>query len=167
MLYISFYERQPHEIANPNNWITGKPVSAIKAFEYPIAKEIVKDIDGAIMYAPNNIESPYLGYINLSMLSTGVKNLMIGYHTGRPIDGCRIGDNCWPWLIKLAETRDMYVSVYGMCRVPSNIKAKIVNKDKFPGLEEIENKKDFVIATLLYREKIHPEWYTDREELEE
>ncbi len=99
-------------------------------FDDPIVKQIVKDIDKSDVISANNIISPVLGLINCLELSTGCKNLIIAYKTDEIIDATNCGDNCGDWLLKIAEMKDLSVTLYHTFGFNRDFDALILNTGK-------------------------------------
>lgn len=77
-------------------------------------RQIIKDIDGSIVLDDCSIESPYLGNISYSWLSTGTKLmiLILKYEdTSIIYNGDLCGDNCSDWLLKIASRKDVHMAV--------------------------------------------------------
>ena len=73
----------------------------------PLVREMVKDIDDVDMDEDGRMWHPVFGAINQSMLSNGVCGLIMAYVTDYPTDITRMGDNCMPWLLKIADEKDI------------------------------------------------------------
>jgi hypothetical protein len=142
MLYISFYKEQENEVVNPNAWMIGHTSKLTGVFDDPYVKKLIKAIDKTECYAMYNMKSPILGGINYNQLSTGVKNLIIAYWFGLPIDGAMIGDNCIPYLIEMSIERDIYVTVYGIMKFRQDFDAIVLNSDS--PCPEIHTLKDWL-----------------------
>ncbi len=99
----------------------------------PLAKEIIKGIDNSVHIKDNLIESPVLGAIPPRMLSTGCKGVLIllNMPSGIIISGERFGDNCFPWLSRVGEEKDIYISLaHSLDDYDMQITAKIVNNGR-------------------------------------
>lgn len=76
------------------------------------SKQMVKDIDNSILESPNLVISPILGAISPRDLSGGVKALiLVSNEPDKMFNITSCGENCAPWLLKLAEDRDIYVNL--------------------------------------------------------
>lgn len=81
-------------------------------FSSETAKQIIKDIDNSEYISGEYIESPVLGGIPPMMLSTGCKTLLLLLNEPELIvSGDRMGDNCFPWLLRIAEKRDITITL--------------------------------------------------------
>ena len=74
------------------------------------AKKVVLAVDKSKVISQNLIESPVLGAIPPSMLSNGVKSLLVAmYYPSIMVNFANMGRNCVPFLCKLAMDRDVLV----------------------------------------------------------
>ncbi len=78
----------------------------------PLAKEMIFDIDKSIVLDGAVIDSPVLGKISPLNLSGGVKTLiLIANEPDKIFNVSTCGDNCAPWLLRLAEKREITVNL--------------------------------------------------------
>lgn len=63
-------------------------------FEDEFVKQMVKDVDKTEVVSAYQMTSSVLGPINSTIISGGVKNLILAYEMDRPIDASNCGDNC-------------------------------------------------------------------------
>lgn len=78
----------------------------------PLAREMIKDVDKAIVLSCGVIDSPVLGKIPPLNLSGGVKTLMlIQNETDKVFNASKCGDNCAKWILKLAEDKDITINL--------------------------------------------------------
>lgn len=129
MLYVSYYKMQPKEILDPNVWFKTHQKDMDLIFQDDLVKQMVADVDESEVYSAYNIKSPILGGINCNGLSTGVKNLICCYWWNQPIDGALMGDNCYPWLLKIAKMKDVYITVYGIMNFQEDFECIVLNED--------------------------------------
>jgi hypothetical protein len=91
-------------------------------FDDDLVKQMVLDVDKTIVYSAYNMKSPVFGACNYSVLSGGVKNLIMAYKTDLILDGTNSGDNCAKWFIKIGELRDITLTMYHiMDFCPNNV----------------------------------------------
>ena len=76
----------------------------------PLSMQMIKDIDGSIVLGARLIDSPFLGAIPVERLSGGVKTLiMMNHDTDHIFNASACGDNCAPWILKIAKTKDLTI----------------------------------------------------------
>lgn len=81
-------------------------------FQSDIAKSIVEGIDSTKYSGGSHFESPVLGGISPRELSTGCKStLLLLNEDDIIICGERFGDNCCSWLLKIAEFKDITITL--------------------------------------------------------
>lgn len=77
-----------------------------------LTEEMIRDIDKSIVLGSAVIDSPVLGKISPLALSGGVKTLiLIANVPDKIFNASTCGDNCAPWLLKLAENREVTVNL--------------------------------------------------------
>ncbi len=111
MLYITLGFNVEGKISNTSGYFNSK--YKVDWLNNDLAKEIIKDIDNSIHVKDHVIESPVLGAIPPIWLSTGCKGLLILLNSpsGIILSGERFGDNCFKWLSKLGEQKDVYITL--------------------------------------------------------
>ena len=78
----------------------------------PLSIEMIKEIDKSDVVGPNLIKSPVLGPIPPQTLSGGVKTLiMINQHPDMIFNATHCGDNCSPYLLKIAKNKDITINL--------------------------------------------------------
>lgn len=88
-----------------------------------------------------NLYNEVLGNIPPQYLSSGCKGLILLYKEGIKINGDRLGDNCIPLLLKIADLKDVEISLSHTPKFPDKFDAVIVNDGR-----EIHSFRDFIIA---------------------
>jgi len=92
-----------------------------------MVQQMIKDIDHNAITIVNDkpyIESPILGAISPYELSGGVKSLIMLLKMDEIFDKVYVfrtsafGHNCYPWLFKIAEIKDVYLYVTSYFRLP-------------------------------------------------
>jgi hypothetical protein len=80
-----------------------------------LSKEMILDVDKSKVIYSHVIESPILGPITPRELSGGVKSLILmAFDTdmnGKYFFGGQLGDNTLPWVLKIADKKDIYIEV--------------------------------------------------------
>lgn len=100
-------------------------------FKSDLAREIVKGIDNTTYVSGEYFESPVLGAISPRDLSTGCKaTLLLLNENNIIIRGERFGDNCAEWILKLAEEKDITITMNHYIKFPQPFKIKCLNTNK-------------------------------------
>lgn len=101
-------------------------------------KKMILDVDKSKVVAPNVIESPILGTIPPQWLSGGVKALicMNSDKNGFIFNGTNCGDNCAKWILKIAENKDLTITLHHFLDlwyedIEPITQIYIINTDKF------------------------------------
>lgn len=109
MLYVT--------ISEPDNLI--KEVEGYFKFEkdkswfnIPMVKEIIKGIDNTIAVKDEYLESPVFGGMSPDRLSTGCKAVILMLVQDRPVYATKCGDNCSPYILKIAEKKDITICLH-------------------------------------------------------
>lgn len=71
-----------------------------------LVKEMILDVDKSEVQSPYCIMSPIFGQIAPSMISGGVKALILMLKTDYQIWASACGDNCAKWILKIAEEKE-------------------------------------------------------------
>ena len=106
MLKVWFGHDAPFKFVRGANHMVADVIKP-EAFRDPFIQNMIKDIDSIKTDSEGRMYHPIFGAINQSMLSAGVSGLILAYLTDYPTDITRMGDNCMPWLIKIAENKDI------------------------------------------------------------
>lgn len=95
-----------------------------------IIREIVRDIDQSELEGLR-VVSPILGDISVRDLSGGCKTLICMYNIkGAKILSHELGDNCFKWVMKIAEKQDVtlvYSSIFELPKECEPFNVRIVN----------------------------------------
>lgn len=78
------------------------------------ARRVIEDVDKSHVVAPRIIDSPYLGYVDPTHLSGGVKCILclaFDHTTKWKFNITVCGDNCMRWIQRLSKTKDIHVDV--------------------------------------------------------
>ena len=80
----------------------------------PFIKQMVKDVDKSEVIGPHLIESPVLGPISPKELSGGVKTLILMKfdESGKIFNASACGDNCAPWICRIAQSKDLTINLH-------------------------------------------------------
>lgn len=79
--------------------------------EDPLVKEMILDVDKSEVLDSGVIKSPVLGLIPPTELSGGVKALILMLKTDEEIWATACGDNCSKWITKIAEMKELTISL--------------------------------------------------------
>lgn len=72
-----------------------------------MAKAMILNVDRSEVISSSLIQSPVLGQISPTQLSGGVKTLILIYKdSSRIFNASKCGDNCAPWLLKIADKKE-------------------------------------------------------------
>ena len=111
-------------------------------------RQMILDIDKSKVLSDGAIESPVLGIIPPTNLSGGVKTLILINHVADKIfNASNCGDNCAPWLLKIAQKKDVTVNLRHLMDFGSEeftIKIENTNKIVHNMLELITEAGSFV-----------------------
>ena len=111
MLYISILNEPPEGqyVWNINAYFRNKMF--VEWMNDDLVREMVKDVDKTEVIRDGCLKSSVLGYISPEELSSGVKMLICLYKdpSFRYYRGALMGDNCYKWVLKIAEMKDIYI----------------------------------------------------------
>ena len=112
------------------------------------AKEIIKDIDSSEVIAPDLIKNDIFGSFSSTELSAGVKTLLLIKNMPNKIFNIsNCGDNCAKYLLKLAEDRDIKVTLHHAMDFGKNFSVKVINEGK---RKEINDATEFLMLAHRY-----------------
>lgn len=95
--------------------------------EDEFVKQMVLDIDDSKIISPRCIESPVLGQIPPTDLSSGVKALILMYKIDKTIYATVCGDNCAKWIVEIAKHKDITICLEHYMMFPEHVTAHILN----------------------------------------
>lgn len=94
-------------------------------FNSQLAKEIIKGIDDSEHIKDSYIESPVLGAISPRDLSSGCKGVLLLLNEDNiTVCGERFGDNCFEYLFKVAELKDINITLSHIPHTPQQFLRK-------------------------------------------
>ena len=98
----------------------------------PLGVEMIKDVDQSEVVSGTQINSPVFGLMSPTLLSGGVKTLLLVANDRKHIfNASTCGDNCAKWLLKIAEGRKVVVNLRHLMDFGSgDFKIRIVNTGK-------------------------------------
>lgn len=125
MLYIHLDEvRTPRFLMDIDGYFNRNKEK--KWFNDPYVKKIIKEIDNTVAVKDEYLESPVFGGISPVQLSTGCKALILAYEVNEVIYATRMGDNCVPLLLDMAEKKDVHIMLRHCLPMPYGIPLKIM-----------------------------------------
>ena len=79
-----------------------------------LSREMIKDVDQSEVISERIIDSPVLGPITPRELSGGVQTLMLMAYddSGKVFHASACGDNCAKWILKIAEKKELTVTLH-------------------------------------------------------
>lgn len=99
-------------------------------FTDPYVVKLLKNIDNTEVREDGTLYNEVLGGIVKSQLSTGVKGLILLYKTDCKVNGDRLGDNCWKYVLEIAQSKDIYIVLRHMPELPSDFSARLLNDNR-------------------------------------
>lgn len=125
----------------------------------PLIRDVIKSVDKSEIIDGDTVNSPVLGVIPVTRLSTGTKTLILlknldveEFHA----DLVTMGNNCLPWLLKIAKDKDIFVSHSGYDITFRDIEEPYeilcLNDNSV-----IRNAKDWCIKNIEFAEVVHNE----------
>lgn len=121
-----------------NNWFNQEKV-----------KEIVKEIDNTIAIKDSYLESPVFGAISPDMLSSGCKGLiLLQVMDDINLYATRCGDNCVPQLLRIAQEKDIRITLHHCMQFPDVFPCKVVIAESG---KEVSGRREFVNEFYKYR----------------
>ncbi|MBQ3919005.1 MAG: DUF4869 domain-containing protein [Oscillospiraceae bacterium] len=124
-----FFGHLPDEIYNTDiyydnqydkNWVTDE-----------FARKVIRDIDSSEVIAPDLIKNDVFGTFPSTELSAGVKTLLLIKNIpGKIYNISNCGDNCSGYLLRLAEDRDIKVTLHHAMDFGKDFSVKVINDGK-------------------------------------
>lgn len=142
MLYITFKETD-ETVWNVDD--TFNNLLEPEWFTDALVKEMIRDVDKSVVVSDKCVESPVLGMIPMTKISGGVKALILMYK--RPdleIWATACGDNCAKWILRIAETQDIRISLTHIMKFPCDFDAVCVDTN-----ERIRTYNDYIDNALV------------------
>ena len=95
-LYVYFGE-MPNELAIEDGWFDNQLPDEYYVTDF--SKRVIKLIDKSDVINENMVESPVLGCIPMTSISSGAKGLILYRYTDKIVNLVSMGDNCIPILL--------------------------------------------------------------------
>lgn len=113
------------------------------------AQKIIKSVDKATVLSGRAIDSKALGIIPVTQLSGGTKTLLLIYNDQEKIfNASTCGDNCAPWILKIAKKtkKDITINLHHIMDFgDKDFEIKILNNDMV-----VHNMAELVIYAGLF-----------------
>ena len=95
-------------------------------------KQMIRDVDQSTVLGNGAIDSPVMGVIAPTALSGGVKTLLlIAYDHTKIFNASPCGDNCAPWILKIAENKKVVINLRHLMDFgKSEFKIRVLNTGK-------------------------------------
>ena len=108
-----------------------------------LSKEMILDVDRSTVISERIIDSPVLGAITPRELSGGVKTLILmAYDDSEFVfNASACGDNCAKWIRKIAEKKDLTITLHHIMHFEGDFEAEILNNGAV-----VKNVRDYVLA---------------------
>lgn len=114
-----------------------------------LAKDIIAGVDESTYVEDEFIKSSVLGGISPRDLSSGCKGLLLLLNEPfLVVCGERFGDNCFPWLFKIADTQDITITLSHLPNFEETFNMHIMNSDVI-----VHTHDEFISEILSLREK--------------
>lgn len=144
MLKIYFGDME-NEVYNPpvyflnqytDEWITSE-----------LSQKMIRDVDKSTVLSARVIDSPVLGAITPRELSGGVKTLILMAcdDSSYIFNASSCGDNCAKWILEIAKTKDLTITLHHIMHFEGDFEAEILNEGKI-----VHGKKEYVLAAVKY-----------------
>ena len=113
------------------------------------SKRMIKSVDKGMVISPNAVDTKAMGIIPVTMISRGLKTLILLQHDNtRIFNVSACGDNCARWVLEIAKRSDKdllinlrHIMVFG----DKPYEIKIVNNDMV-----VHNVKEYVVNAGLF-----------------
>lgn len=106
MLNVWFGHDAPFEYFKFTTGIASRNLSP-DVFKKQFVRDMIKDIDNVDTDEDGRMWHPTFGAVNQSKLSNGLCALLLALEMDLCLDMTYMGDNCVPWLVKIAENKDV------------------------------------------------------------
>ena len=122
-----YYGKMPEAIYNTSSYFSNTFQKTW--LDDPYIRRMIKNVDKSEVIDDYLIKSKALGMIAPSQLSGGVKTLILTYFMPDKIfNASTCGDNCAPWILKIAETRKVEINLRHLMDFgKAEFKIKVVN----------------------------------------
>lgn len=122
MLYIQCKGEIPKDcIINVNSYFNRNKTR--DWFNRQDVKDVIKGIDNSIAVKDEYIESPIFGGMAPERLSGGCKAVILMIVTDKHIYGTKCGDNCIPYILEIAKTKDVHITLHHCMNFPMDMEA--------------------------------------------
>lgn len=101
-LYVYFGE-MTNELAIADGWFDNQLPDEYYVTDF--SKRVIKTIDKSDVINENMVDSPVLGCIPMTSISSGAKGLILYRYTDKIVNLVSMGDNCIPFLLDILKER--------------------------------------------------------------
>ena len=114
----------------PTRWFNHQ--GGINYVSGELEQQIIKDIDKAVAIAPGVFKNDLSQIFTAGDLSGTSKALILANNEpGIYVNGDYLGENGYPWLLKMAEDKDIYLRAGNIMLFRTDFPAHIINDDSY------------------------------------
>ena len=142
MLHI-YYGDMPDAIYNTEIYFQNTYLD--EWLEDEFAQRMIEDVDRATVLGPHAIDSFALGVIPPTMLSGGVKTLLLMYFEPEKVfNASTCGDNCAKWILRIAEKQELTINLHHIMGFgKARFNAEVLNTG-----EVVQSMADLVVPAI-------------------
>ena len=96
------------ELRTADGWFDNQLPDEYYTTEF--SKKVIKDIDKSDVLSVNAVDSPILGIIPITGISSGSKGVIVLRYTDKVVNLVSLGDNCVRSLLSILEEKELTVS---------------------------------------------------------
>ncbi len=96
------------ELRTADGWFNNQLPDEYYTTEF--SKKVINDIDKSEVLSINAVNSPVLGVIPITGISSGSKGVIVSRYTDKVVNLVSLGDNCIPSLLRILKEKDLTVS---------------------------------------------------------
>lgn len=96
------------ELRTADGWFDNQLPDEYYTTEF--SKKVIKDVDKSDVLSVNVVDSPILGIIPITGISSGSKGVIVLRYTDKVVNLVSLGDNCVRSLLSILEEKELTVS---------------------------------------------------------
>ena len=96
------------ELRTADGWFDNQLPDEYYTTEF--SKKVIKDVDKSDVLSVNAVDSPILGIIPITGISSGSKGVIVLRYTDKVVNLVSLGDNCVRSLLSILEEKELTVS---------------------------------------------------------